>query len=196
MNLAKALLFFSLAALPLAAADVPRKSPEYAAQTPAGGQILLSQYKGKVVCMAFMYTTCPHCQALARELTTLQAEYGPKGFQALGVAFDPGASGLLANFIKQTGATFPVGYSEREPPLSYLGLASDARFSIPQIVFIDKKGMIRQQSIPLNDEKTGSEANLRNMIQTLLAEPGGAAASAASKKKKKTTTAAVEKKRS
>src|SRR5215217_5365706 len=105
MKLAKSLLFFSLAALPLVAAEVPRKSPEYAAKTPAGGQLLLSQYKGKVVCLAFMYTTCPHCQALARMLTTLQAEYGPKGFQALGVAFDPGASKLVTDFIKQNNVS-------------------------------------------------------------------------------------------
>ena len=173
MKLAKSLLFFSIAALPLMAAEVPRRSAEYAANTPAGGQLLLSQYKGKVVCLAFMYTTCSHCQAVSRLLTTLQAEYGPKGFQALGVAFDDGASRLVTNFVKQNGVTFPVGYSDRQQPLSYLGLGANERFSVPQIVFIDKKGTIRQQSLPLQDDKTATEANIRSMIQKLLAEPGG-----------------------
>jgi thiol-disulfide isomerase/thioredoxin len=183
MRLAKSLLFFSLTVLPLVAADVPRKSPEFAAQTPAGGQLLLSQYKGKVIVLEFAFTTCSHCQASARLLTQLYKEYGPKGFQPLAVAFNDMAGMLVPDFVKQNGVTFPVGFSLRDPVLNYLQLSPDARLSVPQIVIIDRKGMIRQQSLVANDDKTATEANLRNMIETLLKEPA-----AAGPPTKKTTT--------
>ena len=188
MRLAKALLFLSFTVLPLAAADVPRKAPEFAAQMPAGGQLLLSQYKGKVVCLEFLFTTCPHCQASARFLTQLAKEYGPKGFQPVGVAFNDMAGMLVPDFVKNNGVSFPVGFSPREQVLNYLQLSPDERLSVPQMVLIDRKGMIRQQSLPANDEKTATEANLRNMIETLLKEPAGPAA------KKPTTSVTSTKK--
>ncbi|HYL76679.1 MAG TPA: hypothetical protein VEU96_20865 [Bryobacteraceae bacterium] len=39
------------------AAQVPRKSPEFGIQTPDGKQVLLSTYRGKVVCFLFILTT-------------------------------------------------------------------------------------------------------------------------------------------
>ena len=51
----------SLAALALAAAafaqQIPRPAGEFAIGMNDGSQILLSQYSGKVVVLAFMYTT-------------------------------------------------------------------------------------------------------------------------------------------
>jgi peroxiredoxin len=188
MKLVKSLLVFSLMLLPLMAGDVPRKAPEFAAQTPAGGQLLLSQYKGKVVILEFLFTTCPHCQASGRMLSQLQKEYGPKGFQPLGVAFNDMANMLVPDFVKNNGVTFPVGYSPREQVLNFLELSADARLSVPQIVIIDRKGMIRQQSLPSMDEKIGTEANLRSTIEMLLKEPAGAAPGA-----KKTTVSTTKK---
>jgi hypothetical protein len=41
----------------LFAAEVPRKSPEFGIQLPDGSQALVSSYKGKVLCLAFILTT-------------------------------------------------------------------------------------------------------------------------------------------
>jgi len=41
-----------------------------------GKQQLLSSYRGKVVMMAFMFTTCPHCQALSKVITSCRANWG------------------------------------------------------------------------------------------------------------------------
>src|SRR4051812_18284276 len=152
MKLAKSLLTLSLMALPLLAVEVPRRAPEFAVQMPAGGQVLLSQYKGKVVILEFGFTTCPHCQASSRLLTQLYAEYGPKGFQPIFVAFNDMANMLVTDFVKQNGVTFPAGSSLRGPVMNYLGVTENDRLSVPQIVIIDRKGMIRQQSVPAGDE--------------------------------------------
>lgn len=39
------------------AADVPRQAPEFAVHLPDGKQVLVSSYKGKVLCLAFILTT-------------------------------------------------------------------------------------------------------------------------------------------
>ena len=57
-----------------------------------GKQVMLSQYHGYVCAVAFMSTTCPHCQHLAGVLSALQQEYAPKGVQILGVVFNPEAN--------------------------------------------------------------------------------------------------------
>ncbi len=39
------------------AADIPRKSPEFVIQMMDGKQLLVSQYRGKVLCLVFILTT-------------------------------------------------------------------------------------------------------------------------------------------
>src|ERR1700687_2122396 len=124
-----------------AAAPVPRPSKEFTIILPSGKQNLLSSYRGKVVMAAFMFTTCPHCQALSKIITKLQDELGPRGFQALGVAFnDEGntpniASNaqVTANFGSQFQVGFPVGFAPRESVLSYLGVSDIESWVVPQV---------------------------------------------------------------
>jgi hypothetical protein len=159
------------------AAEVPRKAPEFAMQMPEGGYKLLSSYRGKVVALEFLYTTCPHCQHASVLMNQLLKEYGPQGFQPLGVAFNPMSKMLVADFVRQFGVSYPIGYSEREPVVSFLANDPNEALHVPQIVFIDKKGMIRQQSLPRGDTNTATEANMRRMIETLLKEPAGSSGS-------------------
>lgn len=171
------------------AVDVkPRKAAEFVVQLPEGGQKLLSQYRGKVVCIGFFFTTCPHCQHAAQMLTKLQNEYGAKGFQVLAVAFNPMAKMLVPDFVRDYKIGFPVGYSEREPVNSFLENPPENALHVPQLVFVDKKGMVRNQSLTRNDSETAVEANVRSVVEKLLAEPntmssGAKPAAPAAKKK-------------
>ncbi len=167
------LLTLSLFALPLAAAGGLRSSPEYAIKLTTGKQLLLSSYRGKVVALMFVSTDCPHCQDTCRLMETLQKEHGPKGLQTLAVAFNPMAIMLVPEFIKMTGATFPVGYDERDPVFDYLQRSPTLRTYVPIMAFIDRKGMLR--GLYLGDDPffTDRDKNIRNMIETLLKEPAG-----------------------
>ena len=114
-----------------AAAPVPRPTKEFTIILPSGKQTLLSSYRGKVVMMAFMFTTCPHCQALSKVITKLQGELGPRGFQAVGAVFNdevntPNSASnaqVTASFVSEFQVGFPVGYAARESVLSYLGVS-------------------------------------------------------------------------
>jgi thiol-disulfide isomerase/thioredoxin len=157
---------------PLAAADVPRPSPEYAIKLTSGRQLLLSSYRGKVVALMFVSTDCPHCQDTCRLMEGLQKEYGPRGFQTLAVAFNTLAIMLVPEFIKVSGATFPVGYDERDPVFNYLQRSVTLRTYVPIMVFIDRKGIIRGQFMGDDPFFADREKNIRSMIEKLIREPG------------------------
>jgi len=174
-----------------AESPVPRPSKEFTVVTPQGPQILLSSLKGKVAVVQFLFTWCPHCQAFSKVLTQLNAEYGPRGFQALGVAFDdddPKTPPLKEKALAyaQTYAGFPVGFATRGPVLSYLGISELERIGVPQIVVIDRKGVIREQSTSQGGGPLGDPAHLKPLIEMLLAEGAPAKAPAKSGETKKT----------
>lgn len=163
------------------AADVPRQSPEFVLNLNGGKQDLLSHYRGKVMLVEFLFTTCPHCQHTAQTLNKLQAEFGARGFQAMGIAFNEMSSMLVPDFVRDYNVKFPVAWAQREQVMGYLQISTMERFVVPQIVLIDRKGQIRAQSPPLGDPKLQDEANLRVQIDALLKEAGGTASSAAAK---------------
>ncbi|HMD48855.1 MAG TPA: hypothetical protein VKG79_07145 [Bryobacteraceae bacterium] len=55
--LRRATLFLILASTLALAADIPRKSPEFVIDMGPNKQLLVSQYRGKVLCLVFILTT-------------------------------------------------------------------------------------------------------------------------------------------
>ena len=102
------------------AAEAPRPAPELAVRMVNGQQLLLSQFKGKVIAVEFLMTTCPHCQNASALLEKFYKEFGPKGFQPVGVAFNDMAALLVPDYVKQLGLTFPVGVAPREEVIARL----------------------------------------------------------------------------
>jgi len=174
MRILAALLALSAAAMAGSAPPVIRPTPEFTVHEPSGKQIPLSSLRGKVVVLTFMFTTCPHCQAEAHMLTGLEREMGPRGLQVLGVAFNDNASVLVPGFVQEYQVGFPVGASDRGSVLNYLGVSEMTRWVVPQVVVIDKKGNIRAQSPSMGDPNLQAETYMRDLIESLLKEPGGA----------------------
>jgi thiol-disulfide isomerase/thioredoxin len=163
------------------APPLPRPAKEFNVIEPSGKQTLVSTLKGKVVLIQFLATTCPHCQRYSQLLTQLQSEFGPRGFQALGVAFNEATPARVVDYVKRFGVGIPVGYAPRESVTSYLGLPFDERLAVPQIVVIDRKGMIRAQSEPLGSADLVKESYVRTLLNTLLNEKAAGKAKAAAK---------------
>lgn|GEM_PF-199147 len=161
-----------LLALPLSAAQVPRPAPEFAVKLPNGEQLLLSHFRGKVVALEFLLTTCPACQDASRTLNALYKQYGPRGFQPIGVAFNDMAMMLVPDYIKNLGLTFPVGVGTRESVLDFLQHSPIMRMLVPQLVFVDRKGIIRAQYSADDPFFLDKEKNMRAQIEALLAEGG------------------------
>jgi peroxiredoxin len=121
-----------------------------------------------VVLIQFLDTTCPHCQALSQMLAKLQAEYGPQGFQAFGVAFNEATPELVRSYVKDHNVGIPVGYAPRDQVINYLGVSVLDRLTVPQVMIIDRQGRVQAQSDPQGTPDLQNEAYLRGVIGRLL----------------------------
>lgn len=171
---------FSLIAGYAVAADATslRKAPELAFSIPGQGEKHLSDYNGKVVALEFIFTTCPHCQAASKLMTKLQQEYGSRGLQVIDIAINPNADLLIENFAKDFQVNFPVAWTTQQQMQGFMGFA-DARFVVPQLVLIDRKGYIHYQTPALSGDewtKLMSEPAIRQHIEELLGSNTSASA--------------------
>jgi thiol-disulfide isomerase/thioredoxin len=139
--------------------------------TTDGGVVETWKHLGKVVCLEFILTTCPHCQETSRILQRMQDTYGPRGFEVFAVATNPMSHMLIPDFKKEFMVRFPVAYSPSERANEYLQHPSIQIMYMPQLVFIDRKGYIQRQ-VPGGDSffnKPDQEKNIRAQIEKLLA---------------------------
>lgn len=161
------------------------KSPEFTITEPSGRTTMLSSFKGKVVVMEFLFVKSQHCIRVATTLNKLNSELGPRGFQAVGIVFDPpnapaGTEQLLPSLVDYLKLTYPLGYASKDQVDSYLGRNGNEVLNIPQVVVIDRAGMVRATSGGRGgDPALEDENTLRNLIEGLLKE--GAPASSKNK---------------
>jgi hypothetical protein len=168
---------FALAAVSIWGAE--RKAPELAFTVPGQGQKLLSQYRGRVVALEFILTTCSHCQDASRVMTRYQQELGSRGFQALDIAInaldnspDPNnANTVVANFVREFQVGFPVGWVTRDQFMGFMGFSVLDRVMVPQLVLIDRKGVIHYET-PAGEsperESLMKQETIRQHIEELL----------------------------
>jgi len=129
-----------------------------------------SAYRGKVVALAFIYTTCVHCQDLTRTLERIAPEYAPRGVQFLECAFNPDAQGTMREFLTRFHPPFPVGWASDLAVRGYLQIAlMDIRpLYVPHMVFLDRAGAIRADYRGESGFFTQPEANIRAELDKML----------------------------
>jgi cytochrome oxidase Cu insertion factor (SCO1/SenC/PrrC family) len=127
----------------LPAMELNRPAPEFTIELPNKSTVSLSQYKGKIVAVVFMSPTCPHCQQLTPTLVSLQNTLGPQGFQVISVAFSE-MKDYMPEYMMKYQPNYPAGTATRQQNEAFLQHSTMMRFMVPQIVLIDKKGVIRQ----------------------------------------------------
>lgn len=159
-------------ALAAAGSEVPRKALDFAVQTGPDKYIWLgNDYAGKTVIIAFILTTCPHCQFTTGILNRIQREYAGRGVKVIESAIEPMSSLHIPDFVKKFGTAFPVGYDNQTYAAKFLGYPENDPMFVPQIVFIDNTGTIRAQ---ITGETPGmvepqQEATLRATLDKVLA---------------------------
>lgn len=171
-----AIMLAVLAATVSSADPLPRKSPDFTISEPSGKNTRLSSFKGKVVVMEFFFLQSNHCTRVAKMLNELSKEMAPRGFQAVGVVFDPpnapeSHGRLIAPAVSYFGLTYPIGYSSKTDVDAYLSRKPRQILNIPQVVVIDRTGMIRAMSGAAGgDPRLEDESSLRTMVDGLLKE--------------------------
>ncbi len=159
-NIRKIALLLALAALSLIAQEpqVPRKATDIGIQIAPEKYLWLSQYHGKTCIMAFILTTCPHCQFTVGILNHIQKDYAAKDVQVIASAIEPMSSLNIPDFVKKLQVSFPVGYNEQTYVSKFLGRAPNDPMLMPQLAFVDRSGVIRVQY-------AGDDPAMKNDIQ-------------------------------
>ena len=124
------------------AQQIPR-SGEFEITTSAG-PLKLSQYKGKTVVFALIRSSCSHCQEVTQILRSLQQEFGPK-VQMVACDFVEDGPVVVPPFIERFKPGFPVGWTSMEKAFKFLQISLMTPGTVPKLVFIDRKGLVRAQ---------------------------------------------------
>jgi len=171
-SLASFIITLALTASAQATTEVPRKSPDFTIVEPSGKETTLSSFNGKVVVIEFLFLKSLHCIRAAQTLNRLHRDLGNQGFQAVGIVFGPDADVQRVNYlVEDFKLTFPIGYATFDKVDSYLARGSNEILNIPQIVVIDRAGVIRAQSGKKGGSPTlENESSLRSLIDSLLKE--------------------------
>ena len=132
-----------LSTLPVARALAQPKPPRAGLR----GSNVLEPCRGKVTTVvAFIVTGCPHCKAFTRDV--LEPLYEAKRVCAVAIAFDVDEADT-ARFSRDQKLTFPVFKLERKVVREFLGVSGeDHALGTPQVVVIDKFGIIQAQQAP------------------------------------------------
>ena len=125
-----------------------RLAPDFRLPDSKGGTLSLSDFKGRMLVVEFMSTTCPHCQKFAPVLNAVSARF--KGRVAVvGIATHPDNAETVAQFVQ----TYKVGYpilldTGHRAAMDYLKPSPpNFGFSIPHIFLVDQAGFIRDDFV-------------------------------------------------
>ncbi len=116
--------------------------------------------RGRVVVLDFWATWCGPCRVVAPKLGALQARYGAQGLSVLGVSAEEVQD--VALFAQRTPFRYAVGVDKHAETTRSYGVAS-----LPTLVVIDKRGVVRDVSIGYDPSE---DARLEATIRGLLAE--------------------------
>jgi thiol-disulfide isomerase/thioredoxin len=126
-------------------AATPRPAPEFTIRRFQTAPLLLSQLRGKVVALAFIHTTCSHCQDLTRILKVIQKDYEARNVQVVAVAFEEGVTNNFPMYLKAFEPNFVAGITEEAEVKKFVQWNDkrDGILFIPYMLFIDAHGIIR-----------------------------------------------------
>jgi len=100
----------------------------------------LADYRGKLVVLEFMQTTCPHCASFAGILNEVQQKYGDR-VAILAVANSSHDNqDTVARYISGHQVRYPILFDAGQMAYSYFRSQS---FDNPHIYLIDANGTIR-----------------------------------------------------
>jgi peroxiredoxin len=124
----------------LFAADPPRRAPGFSLPDLKSVQHDLADYRGKLVILEFMQTTCPHCAAFVDVLDKVKKKFGAR-VEILAVANPPDDQRRVAAYIAGHNIAYPILFDCGQVAYSYLRVV---QFDLPQVFLIDANGMIQR----------------------------------------------------
>ncbi len=112
-------------------------APNFELPTLEGKNLKLSDLRGKAVLLNFWATYCGPCKIEMPWFVELQNEYGPQGFQIIGVSVDDASVEDIAKFARELGVNYPILIGKDSVAESYGGVSV-----LPTTFFLDRDGKV------------------------------------------------------
>jgi thiol-disulfide isomerase/thioredoxin len=137
-----------------------KKAPEFMLTDLNGGNLDLAGFRGKVVLLDFWATWCAPCQVEMPRFAQWQRQYGPQGFQVIGISMDDDPA-LARRLYAKLKLNYPVAIGDERLGELYGGV-----LGLPLTYLIDRNGKViaRFQGDP--DLKA-----IERRLKALLSEP-------------------------
>ncbi len=117
-----------------------RRAPSWALVDSRGQMHDLLDYRGKILVMELMQTTCPHCAAFADILGQIPQKYGDK-VAVIAVASIPQDNGkTVQEYVAGHKVTYPIVFDAGQMQYSYV---LKPHVDLPCVYVIDANGYIR-----------------------------------------------------
>jgi peroxiredoxin len=97
---------------PAPKADEQPDAPDFKLKRLDGGEVRLSDYKGKVVLVNFWATYCVPCKTETPWFVELQKKHAADGFQAIGITMDEPDNKRLPKFVADMGVNYPIAFGD------------------------------------------------------------------------------------
>ncbi len=147
--------------LTLGSDAIGKPAPDFTLQDLQGKLVKLSDFRGKAVLLNFWATWCGPCKVEMPWFVELQKQYGPQGFEIVGVALDDSGTEAIQKFAKEMGVNYTVLQGQDEVGDAY------GAIGLPTSYFIDRNGTVINSSAGLV-ERAEIEADIK---KTLAAAP-------------------------
>ena len=140
-------------------------APDFDLKSLDGKDVKLSDLRGKAVLLNFWATYCGPCKIEMPWFVELQKEYGPQGFQIVGVAMDDASTEDIDKFAKDMGVNYPILLGKEAVGDSYGGINV-----LPTTFLIDRDGKLVAREFGLQSRSVFVDHIKQALGQTVQAQ--------------------------
>ena len=136
---------------PNAGVMLPANALDASLKAMDGTAFKLSDLKGKVLLIDLWATWCGPCRNEVPELVKMQTEYGPRGFEVIGLDISPDQDTQkdVDDFAKEFKINYKVAFADRELTLSLMQGGN-----IPQSIVVTRDGRMIKRFIGFSSVQT------------------------------------------
>lgn len=129
--------------------------PEYTAMNLDGSRFDLETRGNKVVLLNLWATWCGPCLYEIPELQRIHDEFGPKGFEVVGISVDEGPVETIKQFVAEQKVTYPIAVDPEGKLATLLSTSV-----LPTSVLLDRSGRIiwKKYGVILENDKELQDA--------------------------------------
>ncbi len=100
-------------------------------------------YRGKILIVEFMQTSCPHCETFSGVLKKVLAKYGDR-VAALAITNPPDNQSTVGQYVARTGSRIPILFDCGQVAAAFLKVTpKNPTINLPHVFLVDSQGIIR-----------------------------------------------------